>query len=656
MSRNPPTPAKPVIESTTHKSTLRSPPRSTIKHPLPPRPQSPRRNSDMKLPANRYRHQKRPLDHLSVTTLQAQKRLKNEIPLLSSTIISTTPWKDGKNNEPKDSPAPLSKPVLKPPSSQVCPKKDVTPIIKNSEPASQNLLPIPPLLSPLPAYLDDSVELDYLTPSSVDKSKKRLPSPKNTGQVHSSSVSKSDDCGRKRSGSSSPIFIHPPLLSPDLPPIVEQELSRLQKKSNSLNSIEARHEKVRRPDTPGVARKTAKIGHPPKKAADGNKTNPSIKNKTIETAICISESGKSFLVKIKYKKRRAKDIERILRMTPKVPSAKFQELEAQRLANLDENNEIVDKTDNGSKLTKSSTKVPSTLVKKTASKKRISDSSGAISPTKRPKIHNTDTGKSRSLNEPLKSPAHPTPQKNNVSTPEKPESKEKTMRKISSNDNTHDNTPSVSTPVPAEKRSFTNSSGVSNSNHRADANKYVSEALLLKRKMDSELKTKDINARQNLSDHETQAGLCTGIECLLAYFSAFCIKRENRPCDRVNNWESTLGLLEFVFRTAEPFLLLQTLAAQLNALVKEELNRSYIEHVSIVKEAPSELLEKIVRNSQSRDRYWVFASRGREVLQKMGVSETVGPWTSWRNGRDYFLDVLRKYEDGEKLGWKASFG
>ncbi|RKF74411.1 hypothetical protein GcM1_239034 [Golovinomyces cichoracearum] len=660
VSAPPTSSTKRTNEPSTTKVTLKSPLRTNIWNPLPSNFRSPRQNIGVKLSSSENRQPKPPLDRISPSLNQAQKRLKtNDSSNSTSTTDDSLMRKPKKPDHSKVSSGRVVRPPMKPsqpsPISQKVNTSENLPKISTQS----NLIPIPPLLSPLPEDLDDSVELQIKSMKNTKK-RKNL-SPTNERQTAGSSNFQTNDLAAKETtGFSSPVFIHPPLLSPDLPAIVEEELSRLQKKNNSINNVEAKHEKACRADAPSTLKKNPKIGHPPKKTVDSNKIDL-LKKKTSSTIPKDPyETKRSFVVKIKYKKRKAKDIERILRMTPKTSSARMRGIGTQRSIDLQEKTVSNNKHDVIGKAVKpNSTPVTgSGISKKLLFKKRASSNAEALSPpAKRSKTHSADAVKPQPSKEILKSPVNLILPRNNLpSTPKTSDIKSIDMHKISSTDSTNAQSPNVSTPVPAEKRTLASSATTFNTNSRSDANKYVSEALFLKRKMDAELKTKDVNARQNLSNHETKVGLCTGIECLLAYYSAFSIKKETRPIDRASSWESTLGLLEFVVRHAEPFLLLQTLAAQLNALVKEELNRNYLEHISVIKEASSELLEKMVRNSQSRDRYWTLASRGKDALKKIEFADSiVGPWTSWRDGRDYFLGVLTKYNDREKLGWKPSF-
>ncbi|RKF63124.1 hypothetical protein OnM2_027017 [Erysiphe neolycopersici] len=639
-NRNTPTPAISITDPHVTKPKLRSPLRPVIKHPLPPRPQSPKRGRDVKLPYNNLRQQKRPIENTSSPPhKQAQKRLKNNIANVPSVSKDLNFQKSGNSNPSRISSNPSLESAQLSPSTQRDPNYNQ----KRTKPRKRTPIKIPDRLSPLPDDLDD---FDLEHSDNLGDLGDLDDCDELSSQISSAKSNSSENYVNVKSRSSSPPFVFPRLLSPDLPLIVEQQLSRLQKKNINLNSVEARHEEVRQPGTPGVARRNTKVGHPPKRSSDIIEVNVKSKNKYGIPTTRTSEEVKSFVVKIKYKKRRAKDIERILRMTPKL------ELEAQRLANLKDKKD--ENTNSGVPLKITSSDTASKISKNISTKKRISEISEALSsPAKGIKTYKDDTVRPNSSHDTLKSPA--LLKNNHLSTPKKNDIKGIKMCKIPSTDSNNTHSPNVSTPVPAGKRSNKNNSSTSNPVHQCDVSRFVSEALTLKRKMDSELKTKDIDARKYLSDIETRAGLCTGIECLLAYYSAFSVKKDKRPSDRANNWESTIGLLEFVFRTSEPFLLLHTLAAQLFALVKEELNRNYLEHVSIMKEASSELLEKIVRNAQSRDRYWMLASKGQDVLQKMGFANSVGPWTCWHDGREYFLKVLAEYEHAEKLGWKASF-
>ncbi|EPQ64592.1 hypothetical protein BGT96224_1074 [Blumeria graminis f. sp. tritici 96224] len=652
-------------DMSSQKSTLKPPIRTAVKHPLPPRPLSPRSSGDLKSHPTRLGPIKRPLDYSS-SSLHAAKRSRIEVaasPILKDQRIP----KYERAPEKIVSSAPSAKFSPKPSSASPRPQKAALPPPSasrsvNTSHAPRKLTPIPPLLSPLPDDLYEPSDLD-LPSSSLMEPKKKQPTGNSSSAPHHAQASKApkktlpipaellDDGARSRS--SSPVFVHPPLLSPNLPPIVERELARLQKKATSNLKGGPGVETLSRLDTPIVARKSPKVGHPPKKTTI-SKSRPAVpENELPPKPTPPKETKKKFLVRIKYKKRRAKDIERILRMTPKVPSARFQELEAERVEALKSKSRVVDQ---GMSRLKAKKNVPSSSALPGTLKKRPADVPPCASPpAKRARTHLAEAAKSQAiLDPPFKSPAPP--KISHHLTPQKSHSKRASkMGKASSTDSTHAHTPGVTTPASRDKRTINTSTSHEKHQDRPDATRYIAEALSLKRKMDTELKTKDVEARKHVLNDEKQRGLCTGIECLLAYYSAFSVKKENRPSDRVNSWESTLGLLEFVVRNSEPYYVLHTLAAQLHALATEQLNRSYIDHVSVLKEAPRELLEKMVKNAQSRDRYWTLAHKGHEVLEEMGYANSVGPWTSWRDARHYFLSALEAYDEKEELGWKPSF-
>jgi hypothetical protein len=169
---------------------------------------------------------------------------------------------------------------------------------------------------------------------------------------------------------------------------VEEELARLQQKSATLNTVEARHEKARMPDAPGVARKmerNAKVGHPPKR----NHAESSSKLATVPE----KEEKKSLVVKIPYKKRTAIHIQRILALTQK-PRGQMEKLQAGERRARERSTSAAPPTQDESEsedlpLSKSKTSAP---VSTTGSKKRPFDSVD-------PHVGNKNPNRSRTEND-----------------------------------------------------------------------------------------------------------------------------------------------------------------------------------------------------------------------------------------------------------------
>jgi hypothetical protein len=550
------------------------------------------------------------------------------------------------------------------------------PISKDAS-RSENPLHLPPLLSPLPADLAPAPNTGFPTKKAEGKkSAQGTPSKYGLGAdtiVVKKAPSPLAEISQTSRASPEP-FELPPLLSPTLPDIVEQELLRLQQKSVALsnearlNSVEARHEKARRPDTPGVARKTTtpKIGHPPKKThAESSKSQAEKPSPAAESSKSHTEKP-SRIVKLKYKKRRANDIQRILGMRSK-QSPEFVRLERARLAKESRPDEDSDDADEPI-ATKTAAKAPVSAKKRPieAVEPRSEPSSSkrpeavvVEPPAKRQKPLDTiDVAKSKTSLEPaFKSPAmSQTNQKNLLATPKKADaSKSAAMRKVNSSDG-HAHTPqtSTSTPASAEKPRL---NGISPVDSKKELGTYI------KRKMDSILHLKD-GKRDSVSETNRKLGLSVALECIAIYMIAFAAADRSNKRRSTKDWESVIQLWEFINGLAKNTVL-QRLSYELGALCREELGRAYNERLA--EKIDPELVRLLASNITKKDKAWYTAhcpppipppGQGQTAIPDPGPSlkleNTLGPWTSMNEAKEYTFEVLEMFDRKEKTGWRPT--
>ncbi|KUJ09015.1 uncharacterized protein LY89DRAFT_318143 [Mollisia scopiformis] len=639
-------------EFTSHPPTSRPPPEH-IKHGLPPRPPSPPRSTPTyNLPDSKQ--QKRPLE--SADTSQPEKRSKIEhsrTPSNSQNNHSRTPSGSQnhlprKPNTPLDSkPSPL-KSQTQVHSSPHAKKTPVTkPASKDTPKHSEKPLDLPPILSPLPADLGSSPASGFATKKTEGK-KSAQGTPSKHGLGSDTIVVRRAPSPLKEipqpSRAASETFELPPLLSPTLPDVVEQELLRLQQKSAALNnearlsSVEARHEKARRPDTPGVARKTTvpKVGHPPKKSHAESSKGPAEKS--------------SLIVKLKYKKRRAEGIRRILGIRAK-PSQDFVRLEKQRIAGQQKESRPLqdeDSDDADEPMAKTAAKAPAS-----ASKKRPEPvEPRSEPPAKRLKgPESIDVAKSKTALEPaFKSPALSQPnQKGLLSTPKKGDAmKSATMRKVNSSDG-HAHTPqtSTSTPTSAEKPRV---NGASHLDSR-------DLCIYLKRKMDSILHLKD-GKRDTVDEAAKKLGLSVALECVAVYMVTFAVSDRGNKRRSSKDWESVIQLWEFINGLAKNTVL-QRLSFELGALCREELGRAYNERLT--EKFDPEIAKVLLANSTKKDRNWYLAHHPPAAASgipdpgpALKLDAPLGPWTSMYEARDYVFEILEQFARKERTGWKPT--
>jgi hypothetical protein len=651
----------------------------TIKHVLPPRPQSPRRDrqvSDTK---------KRPLDS---ATNPAEKRTKIEQvrTITPSSNDSTRPRSDSKPSPVK----PQKPPTTASQISNLQKKTDEnTKLVDKTHPKLQTGIlhsekphNLPPLLSPLPADLED----DPIPNISSGAAK----AGKNDSSKNSSSntPSKSKYLGqdtvvvKKTARQTTPIshpsksaslpFVLPRLLSPDLPEIVEQELMRLQQKSveqktAALNTVEARHEKARQPDAPGVARKTvkSKVGHPPKKInADSSKLQE------------VGKSGPSrkgsLIVRLPFhKKSSRKIIERYLKLKG-TPTTEFKNLEATRLRtyqttpvnpaqNLDSEEEMPLAIAPKSK----PTPPPSKKQPVELSNARDSEPPAKRKEKERERVE-TPKPSTTQLKPAFKSPA-PTVANDKIllATPKRGEAmKSVAMRRIDSSDG-HARTPqatAISTPASAEKPRVNGEVRVQSGEIerlKAEEIRLLQLAVKIKHKMDDILKLKDPKQRDNITQNQNKLGVAIGLEALTVFMSSFNAQTRHQQLQKKalasDHWEVLIKLWEFLDTRSRAFPILQALMVAVGALIREELRRVGVESPNY-RNGEANILELLKSNDRERDRLWSRYHSFRSVVTELGITDVVGPWTTIPEAKNFVMEILVAFSKKEKLGWKRDPG
>lgn len=632
-----------------------------MKHPLPPRPPSPRRDQEP-------RQQKRP--HNSGDAFFPEKRIKSEgKPPLNPQ--SSVPRKS--EGATHSRPSPSQKPVAAHPQTSTSTKK--TPGIntkladtKTSSPkSSERPLKLPKILSPLPddLIIPPESNLASVKMSEFDKAASKGTSSKSTPPKSTPKTDSPDTIvvkpGRPRDNSSAsssrpapsklsddlPPFVLPKLLSPELPDIVEAELLRLKERGpSSLNTVEARHEKARQPGAPGVAQKTQKpkVGHPPKKShAESSKSQTSK-----------DEEARSLVVKIRYKKRLAKDIQRILAL-PSKPVKKQDTADRLRERSASDVPPFRDGSDSEEDVplaTSRSGKTPAG----TTGQKRPSGYDSKEPALKRPKgPENADFAKSSTPVTPaFKSPA-PTLSKEtgHLVTPKKTDAiKSVAMRRVESADS-HAHTPqpgNLSTPVSAEKPRTNGLAPQVVAQEIARATQedaiFLPLGTTLKRKMDANQKKTDA------TENERKVAFMNGIEALMCYMIAFYARDKKsglrNQAPNVEYWESFFTLWNFIEKLTIREPELHALIGQLGAVSREQWNKANIEQ-------PKERRdwEKTASNLRERDRLWMQCKRDEQLILRLGVTSTLGPWSSISEAVGFGIATLTCYAEKQgRLDWK----
>ncbi|TVY13806.1 hypothetical protein LARI1_G008794 [Lachnellula arida] len=641
------------------------------KHGLPPRPQSPAREKH----TSDTKPQKRPLESASTP---AEKRTKVEQSRTPSGSLLRKPDPRTEKQLPIKSQKEQTRPSQDSPHS-----RKATPIskpidTKSSSRSSLNKpLDLPPLLSPLPADLDNgplsqSPGFSHLkkpesgrNSSSNTPSKSKLTSDTIVVKSHRAAPEKStpiDSSPLSTPPNSQSPFHLPPILSPSLPEPIEQELHRLQQKAQSTNTVEARHEKVRQPGAPGTTR--TKVGHPPKRShAESSKSQEPERER--------AEAPPSLIVKLKYKKQSRKTIERMLQLRP-TPNKEYTPAESHRKTTLQPSALPKDKdsTSESEDEPPLAVRVPKAAA---PSRKRPSTELPRASepPPKRLKPDGIDSAKSNNtpVKQAFKSPAvSGPPDRNLLSTPKRGDAmKSVAMRRVDSDNARTPQATSTSTPASAEKpRLNGNPTSTSTATSNPDVDKLRTEekrltaqANKLKHKMDDILKPQLKASVAQRDDGQRKLAFSLGLECLCLYMSAFSINARILRIQNQNlilaagNWESILKLWAFMDGHMRDIPVLYSLSALLGALCREELRRVYLDPgAREYKEREAKLMDNLKGNERDGWGLWRRAHGQAGCLRELGVQEVLGPWSTIGDAMRFSMEVLGQFSRRERIGWK----
>lgn len=522
---------------------------------------------------------------------------------------------------------------------------------------------MPRLLSPLPAGLTspdgDEIPLSQISSSKKSDGMKSKPN-KITLPPHSS-------------------HDMPPLLSPTLPYEIEQALKRASSSSSSQgsgshvrNTVEARRERSRQPDAPGVARKLPKGKRP------ATSREASVEERPTETR-------STSIVKIKYRKHMANSIQRILKTRPTPGRGAVVDKEVKAESSKDSHKDL----------------------SKIGEKRRQEDAPDSSS--KRPKPSSLEVPPVRTpIQAPIKSPnlnLTPGTSQRLLSTPKKGDA----MARVGSSDGqartphsntTTNSTPklgSTSTPASVEKAKVNgttshtsalnpNSTGPSLNTshltteiraeietHKSTFSKYVSMGTTIKRKMDSMLRPKEGEHAMPKSSDLQKLGAVLGLESVAAYMHAFNAYDTQRRLERASNggqnWEQTFGLLRFVTERCAKYGPLHGMALLVMAMCREWLGAIQNERLAIVAENPSDLGANtvlgraIASNTRHRQQAWVqyhvqfkaLDDKEKKMLVVDGVGGTMHPGVECVEIVKYLMVVCGEWAKKEGVAWEQTF-
>lgn len=533
---------------------------------------------------------------------------------------------------------------------------------KHSKGGPQNELP--PLLSPLhrSAWSGNSPDTRL-----TDREHAKKQSEKSSNMDHPTPP-KSPKAGKHQDGqkpvkaldiktppkSLSPLDL-PPLLSPTLPEPIMRELARLKtqeaKNTGSANSVETRYEKSREPNAPGVAKKTVKS----QSTMPAPRRPDTVYSETGHHGDKVDQIEKepSCIVKLKYKKRQALSIARLLTLPSKGTNNKPDKRTKQK--------------------TQEETRDQSLPL---SDRKRPRGDSNLREPaTKRPKASDSlEPADPRTPATPaLKSPLLVTSssaQKRPSDTPKKNEAlKAAAMRKLDSKEgNPHTPQPPVtSTPASAEPAGATTASAPTSApiltvqereiaSYRSAHTKLTKVATALKREVDRLLQLKPAYKREGKppTRDEQHVAALKAIECLATYMEAFHAldetrQAEHRPIDGTN-WTSLVGLARSFDHLLEVFPKLRALGCGLTALCqREELTASFAATLD------TKGVEATRHQFKQTHLSWAEFEKLSRRLSNDVATELLtrfGPWASVNGAAKHAMDILAEFAREMKIEWK----
>jgi len=452
-----------------------------------------------------------------------------------------------------------------------------------SDSAARDL--VPPLLSPLRLSLDDE----------NDKSPRRRP-PDNggggSGLLKPAIKLSRADAVVPKPRQRSPLRL-PPLLSPTLPQVVEEELQRLRNTPVKGGGDSSQGPNSQVSDSPSSAKKARTANADAQE--DEHRTN----------------ARPSLIVTLKYKKRNAKRVLRLLALQP-ISDRKERSLSIEGTPPPSKKRPVADAPATNSP----SSKRPAAMAEKTISARPMPPST------------------------PLKTTA---------------------MSRAASSNSQPAQTPGDSgaglTPGASERP--TTSQGEPNASAAAlyqRSDRYSKLGTKLKHDRDAIIKPRGPNGTASqISATQKKLVAVMSLEMVMSYMIAFKSLNQARQMDRKPGdfrcWEGLLPHLMELRSHTRHFRPLEGLALQLNAVCLEQLVQALTTHNN----SNAETAGRLFSASRKRTDAWTDAHHCTEAVGDGSMRVTVGPWSSTEDVVRSVLPVIRRWTEREQVDdWKPS--
>ncbi len=460
---------------------------------------------------------------------------------------------------------------------------------------------LPPLLSPLRLTLDEEHDGAGAAAAAAAAASAKSPRkrPPDSGDGHARppvKLQKGTQGAATPTKRKSPLRV-PPLLSPTLPKIVEDELELLGLKSTPPKGGDSSQWASQASESPSSARKI-------RAAADSP----------------VDEQKKSLMVTLKYKKRNAK---RVLRLLALQPASLKEALRKERSASID------------------GTPPPA--------RKRPT---AADSPSYSPSNKRAKTTSDKSLTT--------APEKTITARPAAPSTPLKTtaMSRAASNSQAA-HTPGESTgltPGAAERppTSHGESAGGSSTGLYQRFERYKNLGAKLKHDRDAIIRPATEAARgdaaSQLPTSQKKLVAALSLEMVMSYMAAFRLLNQARNMDRkpahFGVWDDLMPHLQELRKTTREFRVLEGLALQLRAVCLEQLVNALTTHDAAT------IGTRLVSATRKRADAWMEAFHLVESVADGAMRVDIGPWHSIEDVLRNTLPVLRRWTEREGVDWE----
>ncbi|KAK2066014.1 hypothetical protein LY76DRAFT_3961 [Colletotrichum caudatum] len=396
----------------------------------------------------------------------------------------------------------------------------------------------------------------------------------------------------------SPIDL-PELLSPTLPPIVEEELARMKK-------------------TPTKSAASGQRTHPPDSPTTSKRPNIAIKEEDEdrkEAKEKAKDKPRRFMVTLKYSKKYNKSVQRLLALPPRKDVKQERSVSIEPPTPPQARKRPISSADH----------IGDSIAVKRPRTSDITSSSKLVTPSTPSKAATTMSrvASSNSVN---------TPGEGSSLTPAAPPSSDRDRPQ------TRDDAREAANPSKVQSL-------------RDRWGRFSKLGTKLKHERDMLLERKNSNRGAPISDSDSKLSMILGLETALAFMVGFRALVESRRMENKaqdpKQWGSILPLLNVMRHDIRKSKPLEALFWQLQGVIHEELIKCYWSL------DPASHAVHIIGAERGRSTVWKSAFDAAERVEASAMRTNMGPWTSVEDAVASALRIMRRWTQEENVSWRA---